>query len=52
MDWLAEHEQAFLLIKDALTTAPVLANQVQGQPYRLYTDASDDGMGFTQQRIQ
>lgn len=52
MEWKAEHERAFERIKDALATAPVLGHPIQGSPYRLYTDASGDGMGCTLQQVQ
>lgn len=52
MDWRAEHERAFLSVKDALAQAPVLGHPVQGKPYRLYTDASGEGLGCTLQQAQ
>lgn len=50
--WDAEHKIAFQQCKDALASAPVLGHPEQGQPYRLYTDASDVALGASLQQIQ
>ncbi|XP_048591414.1 uncharacterized mitochondrial protein AtMg00860-like [Brassica napus] len=42
---VAETEKAFKKLKEALTTAPVLALPEQGKPYMVYTDASRVGLG-------
>nr|GAT48031.1 TY3B-TY3B protein [Mycena chlorophos] len=51
-EWRAEHERAFLDAKDSLSSAPVLGHPVTGQPYRLYTDASDYAIGASLQQVQ
>ncbi|WZZ60551.1 hypothetical protein YC2023_060658 [Brassica napus] len=43
--WVEETEKAFKKLKEALTTAPVLALPEQGKPYTVYTDASRVGLG-------
>ncbi|KAF8088687.1 hypothetical protein N665_0532s0047 [Sinapis alba] len=43
--WAEETEKAFNTLKEALTTAPVLALPEQGKPYTVYTDASRVGLG-------
>ena len=43
--WVEETEKAFKKLKEALTTAPVLALPEQGKPYTVYTDASRLGLG-------
>ena len=43
--WVEETERAFKKLKEALTTAPVLALPEQGKPYTVYTDASRVGLG-------
>lgn len=50
--WGPDQEQAFLVAKDALQAAPVLGHPMEGRPYRLYTDASDDALGCCLQQIQ
>jgi len=46
------HQEAFELSKLALQTAPVLAHPIDSSGYRLYTDASDFGIGAILQQIQ
>ena len=43
--WGPEETQAFQQIKQALTTAPILAHPDPKQPYQLYTDASNEAVG-------
>lgn len=50
--WKAKHEIAWQQAKDALTEAPVLGHPAAGQPYRLYTDASDYALGASLQQVQ
>ena len=50
--WMAECETAFLSIKEALQSAPVLGHPIEGLPYRLYTDASDEALGCVLQQVQ
>ncbi|RDB29278.1 hypothetical protein Hypma_014871 [Hypsizygus marmoreus] len=50
--WGAEQEHAFKSAKDALREAPVLGHPIEGRPYRLYTDASDEALGCCLQQIQ
>jgi hypothetical protein len=51
-EWRAEHEYAFQAAKRALQEAPVLGHPIQGLPYRLYTDASDEALGCALQQVQ
>ncbi|MEL7520618.1 MAG: RNase H-like domain-containing protein, partial [Cyanobacteria bacterium J06553_1] len=44
-DWGEREEQAFKSLKEALTTAPILAFPDYGLPFHLYTDASNIGLG-------
>lgn len=50
--WTAECETAFLSIKEALQSAPVLGHPIEGLPYCLYTDGSDEGLGCALQQVQ
>ena len=50
--WGAEEEHAFVSAKDALRSSPVLGHPIEGLPYRLYTDASDEALGCALQQIQ
>jgi hypothetical protein len=43
--WTDRHRQAFNKLKEALTTAPVLAIPQFGKPYVIYADASDFAIG-------
>ena len=50
--WGAEEEHAFESAKKALQSRPVLGHPIEGLPYRLYTDASDEALGCALQQIQ
>ena len=50
--WGAEEEYVFEATKDALRSSPVLGHPLEGLPYRLYTDASDEALGCALQQIQ
>ena len=44
--WTDKCEEAFMTIKEALTSPPVLAHPNLDKPFRLYTDASDFAVGY------
>lgn len=50
--WSVDEEFAFRSAKEALRSAPVLGHPVEGLPYRLYTDASDEALGCALQQVQ
>ena len=50
--WGVEQEHAFQSAKLALQSSPVLGHPMEGLPYRLYTDASDEALGCSLQQIQ
>lgn len=50
--WGAEEEHAFEAAKKALRSSPVLGHPIEGLPYRLYTDASDEALGCALQQVQ
>ena len=51
-EWTPIHQEAYELCKLALKSAPVLAHPMSGLGYRLYTDASDFGIGAVLQQVQ
>ena len=50
--WGEEEEYAFQSAKTALQNSPVLGHPIEGLPYRLYTDTSDEAAGCALQQIQ
>jgi hypothetical protein len=50
--WEETEHHAFEAAKEALRSSPVLGHPIQGLPYRLYTDASDEALGCALQQIQ
>ena len=50
--WDPIHQEAYELCKLALKSAPILGHPQDGKGYRLYTDASDFGIGAVLQQIQ
>ena len=50
--WDAEQEHAFQAAKTALESSPVLGHPIEGLPYCLYRDASDEALGCSLQHIQ
>ena len=50
--WGVEQEHAFQAAKSALNSSPVLGHPIEGLPYQLYTDASDEALGCALQQIQ
>ena len=51
-DWTEACEQAFIALKHALTSAPILAFPDFKEPFHLFTDASNEGIGATLGQIQ
>ena len=50
--WGVEQEHAFQSAKTALESSPVLGHPIEGLPYRLYLDASDEALGCSLQQVQ
>src|SRR5258706_845274 len=50
--WNPIHQEAYELCKIALKSAPILGHPQDGKGSRLYTDASDFGIGAVLQQIQ
>jgi len=50
--WTEIEEHAFQSAKIALQSSPVLGHPMEDQPYRLYTDASDEAAGCALQQVQ
>ena len=50
--WGAEEEHTFQAAKDTLHSSPVLGHPIEGKPYQLYMDASDEAAGCVLQQIQ
>lgn len=50
--WGVEQEHTFQAAKSALNTSPVLGHPMEGLPYRLYTDTSDEALGCALQQVQ
>jgi len=50
--WGVEQEHAFQAAKSALNSSPVLGHPIEGLPYRLYMDASDEALGCALQQVQ
>ena len=50
--WGAEEEYTFNSAKAVLQSSPVLGHPIEGLPYCLYTDASDEALGCALQQIQ
>lgn len=50
--WTDAYEEAFKALKDALTSAPILAFPNFNKTFHLYTDASNEGLGATLDQFQ
>jgi hypothetical protein len=50
--WGEDQEYAFRAAKMALLSAPLLGHPIEGLPYRLYSDASDEAAGVALQQVQ
>jgi len=50
--WDDVEEHAFQSAKTALQTSPVLGHPMEGHPYQLYTDTSDEAAGCALQQVQ
>ena len=44
-DWIPEHQQAFIYLKEAIVQTPILHYPNPNKTYIVYTDASDDTCG-------
>ena len=51
-EWTEAQQEAFELCKKCLTMAPILAYPIENIGYRLYSDASDLGIGAILQQVQ
>lgn len=51
-EWTAEHQRSFEMMKQALTTAPVLGLPDYSLPFWLTTDASNYGVGAILSQVQ
>src|ERR1044071_6426254 len=45
-NWGPEQDQALVLLKEAMNTAPVFKHSDFNRPFLIYTDASYTGMGY------
>ena len=52
IEWNKECEEAFCTLKEKLITAPVAAYPDFSKPFRLYTDASNTGLGAILAQVQ
>lgn len=52
IEWSPSCQQAFEQLKEALLSAPILAYADFTQPFRLYTDASFEGLGAVLAQVQ
>ena len=52
VEWAKEQEVAFQALKHLLTEPPILAYPDYTQPFRLYTDASFEGLGAVLSQMQ
>lgn len=52
LSWSVACQVAFEALKEALTQAPILAYADYTQPFRLYTDASHQGLGAVLAQVQ
>ena len=52
IEWNAECEEAFCTLKEKLLSAPVAAYPDFSKPFRLYTDASNTGLGAILAQVQ
>ena len=50
--WSDDCEESFTALKEALTTAPVLAYPILGQQFVLDTDASEHSVGAVLSQVQ
>jgi len=50
--WGTEKEHAFQAAKTALRSSPVLGHPMEGIPYCLYMDTSDEALGSSLQQVQ
>ncbi|XP_071995821.1 uncharacterized protein [Engystomops pustulosus] len=52
IEWMAEREAAFQMLKQRLTEPPVLGYPDYSLPFTLYTDASKQGLGAVLSQLQ
>ena len=50
--WTSECETSFQTLKSKLVSAPILALSCFGEPFKLYTDASDFAVGCVLEQVQ
>ena len=50
--WEKEHQEAFDKLKELCTKAPILAYAKYKEPFRVYTDTSEIGLGAIISQVQ
>ena len=51
VEWTAECQQAFEQLKQLCSQTPILAYANYKKPFKLHTDASENGLGATRNKM-